>query len=108
MTAKKNDKIDGKPAVQYLNPCLLLEAGAVHTLGEKKYGGWNFAGGMEESRLVGAALRHILQDYAGELWDAESGKSHLAHALCCLNMLYTQRQLVAGEQDQPWIDVEVK
>ena len=39
---------------------------------------------VEPERYDDAALRHIQAYLSGELNDPESGKPHLAHALCCL------------------------
>lgn len=36
------------------------------------------------TRYYDAAMRHLDSWWRGEKTDAESGKSHLAHAICCL------------------------
>ena len=37
-----------------------------------------------QDRYWDAAIRHMMAWKMGEKKDAESGKSHLAHAVCCL------------------------
>ena len=39
---------------------------------------------VEPHRYDDAALRHLQSYLAGETIDSESGKPHLAHALCCI------------------------
>lgn len=51
--------------------------------GSKKYSADNWVL-VEPERYDDAALRHIQAYLAGEVNDSESGKPHLAHALCCL------------------------
>lgn len=65
----------------------LLSVGEILDFGAKKYSSWNWAKGMMYSRLIGAALRHIFAFASGEDNDPETGKSHIAHALCCLLFL---------------------
>jgi len=52
--------------------------------GAQKYAAHNWRKGIAMSRLVAAAERHIGQYKEGEDCDPESGKSHLAHAGCCI------------------------
>lgn len=44
----------------------------------------NWRKGIAQSRLLGAALRHILAHMWGQDYDEESGLRHLYHASCCL------------------------
>lgn len=82
---KKHDS--GKTDLS-LVPIAALEQEALgFMLGERKYGRYNYLKGMEASRLVAAALRHIHAWNAGEELDPESGASHLGHARCCLAMI---------------------
>jgi hypothetical protein len=41
----------------------------------------------KEKPYFSAALRHIMAWMRGEKQDPESGRSHLAHAVCCLLIL---------------------
>lgn len=56
----------------------------VLTSGAKKYsvGNWMKVPDAEE-RYFDAMLRHVTQYHYGEKQDDETGKSHLAHAICC-------------------------
>ena len=56
-------------------------------MGAKKYGRDNWKKGNtpeDIQRYKNAALRHIFASMNGESKDAESGRSHLYHALCSL------------------------
>lgn len=59
----------------------------VLTIGAKKYSDDNWKKVMPRSRYIGASLRHIFSWIRGEKLDKETGKSHLAHAVCCLLFL---------------------
>ncbi len=80
---KKND--DGK-APWHLAPWdAFLEIVWILAFGAKKYAERNWEEGIVFSRLYSALQRHLTawwQD--GEDNDPETGKSHLAHAGCCL------------------------
>ena len=65
----------------------LLEVGEVLKFGAEKYEPYNWAKGMSYSRLIAACLRHVFAFNQGENLDPETGKSHIAHALCCLLFL---------------------
>lgn len=58
------------------------------TFGSKKYedNNWMFVKGAKK-RYFGALCRHVIAWWKGEKRDPESGKSHLAHAGCCLLFL---------------------
>lgn len=52
--------------------------------GARKYDADNWKK-VEHSRYIDASLRHYVMQYlAGEQVDPESGKHHLAHAICCM------------------------
>lgn len=59
--------------------------------GIKKYSEFNWRDGVNQTgykmKLMGAALRHCFSYMAGEKLDPESGKPHLAHAVCNLLMV---------------------
>lgn len=59
----------------------------VLAFGAKKYAKHNWRKGLEYSRLLDAALRHLLAFADGEDNDPESGLSHIAHAGCCVMFL---------------------
>ena len=85
-----NKRDDGKAPMRYLGMLRgpLGEVAQVLLFGRKKYptGGdanWrNIDDGA--NRYLSAALRHILARCDGALVDPETGRSHLAHAGCCV------------------------
>ena len=81
--AKTND--EGKAPLAVLPWAAIEELALVQAYGHKKYGDFhNYRKGMEVSRNVSCALRHIKAFMDGETNDSESGRPHLAHALCRL------------------------
>lgn len=64
----------------------MWEMGKAFTYGQKKYGKNNYREGMNVSRQLAAAVRHIYQHLGGQSIDSESGVSHLGHALASLAM----------------------
>lgn len=66
---------------------LITLAGEVCRFGADKYSRNDYRKGIQATRLVAAATRHMIQWFSGERNDAESGKSHLAHAFCNFMML---------------------
>jgi hypothetical protein len=88
-TTPKGLKYDSeKEPLGLLSRTWLLGVARVMGFGAKKYAAHNWRGGIERSRLVSAALRHILAYNEGEDTDPETGLSHLAHASCCLMFAY--------------------
>jgi hypothetical protein len=81
----------------------LLEVASVLTYGATKYAPYNYlrGEGLAHSRLYGACLRHLWAWWGGEDADPESGRPHLAHAVCCLLMLMHLRQAGKGTDDRP-------
>lgn len=68
--------------------------------GMQKYTRNNWKEGMEWSRVLDAALRHLVfGPCQGELIDPESGNSHYDHALCSLMFLYEYMQCGIGVND---------
>ena len=74
----------GKSLVGAVPPRALLAVGRVLAHGATKYGRDNWRKVDDVRRYHDAALRHVLQYLSGERVDAESGESHLAHAVCSL------------------------
>lgn len=62
----------------------LDEIGKVLAAGAKKYKRFNWTNGINYSRLIGAALRHINQFNSGEDKDNETNTNHIANAICNL------------------------
>lgn len=81
-------KFDGdKPRMDLLDRYAIEQLASVLTFGARKYAAHNWRNGLEYSRLVAAALRHIHAFNDGEDLDPESGLPHAAHAMCCLMFL---------------------
>ena len=87
---QKGIKYDSdKPRFDLLVPEFIEEMAKVMTFGANKYAPDNWKkveNGYQ--RYLGAAYRHLNADHKGEDNDNESGLSHLAHAACCLMMMY--------------------
>jgi hypothetical protein len=101
-----------KEAVKYdtqknrleLFPPKALEAiSEILTFGSQKYDAWNWAKGMDWSRVYGALQRHLNAWYSGINLDPETNKSHLAHAACCLIFLIEYQRMDVGADDRPKI-----
>jgi len=91
---------DGKPAIHLIPPVAIEGEAMAMGFGEKKYGSYNWLGGMAWSRLVAAAMRHLLAWHGGESSDPETGLSHLAHCRCCLGMLMGYESYGLGDDDR--------
>lgn len=78
-----------------------MGVGAVLTFGAKKYASHNWRKGLHQSRLLGAALRHVVAYLGGEDRDPESHLSHLYHASCCL-MFASELLETHPELDDRW------
>ena len=89
-----------KPRMELLSTIALQGTAQVLTFGAKKYAAHNWRGGIEYSRLIGAALRHILAFNDGEDIDPESGLPHVDHAQCCLMFLSEQFHKGTGLDDR--------
>jgi hypothetical protein len=85
MAGIKND--NEKPPLDLVTLEFLIGTAQALAFGANKYGRHNFKEGINYSRLIAAALRHINQYNAGLDNDEESGLSHLSHAAASLNML---------------------
>lgn len=74
---------DGKAPLANLPTAGLRAIAAVQAYGHRKYGDfWNYRRGMEISRNLSCALRHIYAYLDGEDLDPESRENHLGHAAC--------------------------
>lgn len=102
MKPKKAIKHDqGKIQLELLSPTWLLGVGSVLTFGAKKYAAHNWRLGLPQSRLLGAALRHLCAFLGGQDLDEETGLSHLYHASCCL-MFASELLKTHPELDDRW------
>lgn len=73
---------DGKAALAVLPWAALDAMAAAQAYGERKYGDfYNYRKGMEATRNLSCAIRHIRDFIEGQDLDAESGVTHLGHAM---------------------------
>lgn len=88
MTRSSGTKNDlGKTRLDLIPPEALEMIGRAFTHGAIKYGDHNWRGGVDFSRLYGAAKRHMNAYWMGEDIDEDSGLPHLALAGAELCML---------------------
>lgn len=88
--AVEGRKFDGGKLEYGLTPPKALEATVdVLTFGAQKYerDNWKYIDDAKR-RYFDALQRHLWAWKQGEQNDPESGKHHLAHAMCCLMFLY--------------------
>lgn len=78
---------DGKPPISLIPREALEQAAHALGFGAEKYSRHGFRAGLKHSRLIDAALRHILKHADGEDLDSESGVTHIGHAIASLAML---------------------
>lgn len=94
---------DDKPRYDLIPPEMLEAAAHVLSYGAKKYAPRNWELGMPWGRVFAALMRHMWTWWRGEDNDAETGFSHLDHALCCLIFLVAYRERKTGQDDRPKI-----
>ena len=87
MKGRKDDT--GKPRWDLLPWAEVEQVVKVLTFGAVEYGDYNWQKVVAEkpSRYFAALHRHVVAWRKGEKNDPKSGKSHLAHAVCCLLFL---------------------
>lgn len=90
----------GKPRMDLLPTAPLVEISKVLGFGASKYSAHNWRGGIEYSRLIGSAYRHLAAFNDGEDYDPESGLPHLAHLGCCVVFLLEQFSKGTGLDDR--------
>lgn len=76
-----------KPPLALIDPGFLLGLGDVLGFGARKYAPHNWRNGINFSRLISAAYRHLGAINSGEDFDPESGLSHTGHLACCIMFL---------------------
>jgi hypothetical protein len=76
-----------KPPMTLISRRAQEEEAKVLAFGAKKYDKWNWSRGIAWSRVLDAAIRHLIAFADGEDVDPETGLSHLAHARCCTGFL---------------------
>lgn len=98
MKGRKDDQ--GKVRLDLLPRIALRAIAGVLTFGAIKYDPWNWAQGMDWSRVRAALDRHLHLYDDGIDFDEESGFLHLAHAGCCILFLLTYQILGLGKDDR--------
>lgn len=92
-----------KPKLDLIPPELLEEVGKVLSFGAEKYNRGNWSKGINYSRLIAAAMRHINEFNKGIDIDPESGLNHISHAATNLAFLLWMIEHKA-ELDDRWIN----
>jgi hypothetical protein len=81
--------LDGSKLRLDLVPPQTVEAIAdILGFGAKKYAAHNWMRGISWSQVAAGVKRHLSSFEKGEEMDPETGKPHLAHALCGLTFLH--------------------
>lgn len=102
MSENKAVKYDeGKPDLSLVPYVFQAEVAKAMMYGAKKYGRYNYRGGLQASRLVAAAARHLFMWFAGEEVDSESKVSHLAHVSANMLMLIDTKDIGTLKDDRP-------
>lgn len=89
-----------KPPIGLIPGVALKDEARAFADGRKKYGQWNYKKGMEWTRVIDAALRHIIAFKEGEDVAPDSGVHHLGHARACLGMLLDYYHNELGTDDR--------
>ena len=76
-----------KPPLGLIPKSALCEEAAVLGFGAEKYDAHNWRKGMPWSRLISAAMRHLVDFNDGQDFDKESGLHALAHVRACCGFL---------------------
>lgn len=84
-TGTKHD--NNKPRMDLIDPSFLEGLAEVLTFGAKKYDAHNWRGGLQYSRLIASAYRHLGAINRGEDVDIESSLPHVYHLACCVMFL---------------------
>ncbi len=77
----------GKPPVSLVPQALIYGAARAYGFGAQKYARYNYRLGIQASRLLDAAMRHLTEVAEGKKVDEESGLHPLDHAAAALGML---------------------
>lgn len=100
----------GKPRFDLIPPEFLFATADILTFGANKYEDRNWEKGMRWGRPFGALMRHLWAWWGGQGptnrnfmfddIDAETGRSHLWHACCCLAFLVAFEERGTGTDDR--------
>ncbi|WP_127109897.1 dATP/dGTP diphosphohydrolase domain-containing protein [Pararhodobacter zhoushanensis] len=92
---------DSKPRYDLIPPEALEALAEILTFGAAKYAPRNWECGFRWGRVFAALMRHLWAWWARSGPDAETGRSHLWHALACLVFLIAFEARATGEDDRP-------
>jgi hypothetical protein len=90
----------GKPRIGLISRCALEAEARVMGFGAQRYGDHNWRQGFKWSRIIDAALRHLIAIADGEDHDPESGELHAAHVRCCMAFLIEHYERGLGVDDR--------
>lgn len=90
-----------KPPYHLIAPELIFALAEILDFGQKKYSPRNWEKGMAWHRPFRACIGHMWDWWRGAGPDAETGKSHLWHAACCIMFLVAYEARGIGEDDRP-------
>lgn len=76
-----------KAPLSLISHIAIEQEARVMDFGRKKYDAWNWSRGIKFSRVLSALLRHAFAYAGGEMYDKETGISHMAHVRCCAAFL---------------------
>ena len=84
-----NKKIENKANINKIYPKFIEEIGKVLDYGDNKYGLMNWKKYENINELTSALMRHSNQFNSGDMFDEESGYSHLSHiASNCMMLMW--------------------
>lgn len=90
---------NGKPKYSTVPVHAMNQVMQAFTYGANKYEAYNYSKGMDYTRYIDAALRHINAWLLGEDID-ESGNTHLSHAVASLMMLMDNIEIGSGTDNR--------
>jgi len=96
--ASKNDS--DKADLSLIPFIALKEEAKAFTVGANKYGRLNYLKGHKASKLVAAAMRHLLAWNEGEENDPEDGQHHLGSVRACCAMILRQMEIGTLKDDR--------
>lgn len=109
ITLEGKKKDEGKPRWELIAYDAVEGVAKVLTFGANKYSARNWEKGIAYGRVFGAIMRHLWKWWHGENQDAETGLSHLDHAMCEIMFLsaYEKRGRNGTAQDDRPTAVEL-
>lgn len=79
---------NNKPSMSLIDPSFLVGLATVLDHGKEKYGAHNWRNGINVSRLISSAYRHLGKVNEGEDLDDASGLEHVLHLACNAMFIY--------------------